>query len=50
MTHCPICGRSAPVAAFHLCSECRQQLASLRPDDKRYFWYMRALRRALLSC
>ena len=50
MNHCPVCGRPASGPAFALCSECRSQIISLRPADKRYFWYVRAIRRALLSC
>ena len=47
MTHCPICGRTAPSAhSFSLCSECRGQIVSLTPGDPRYFWYMRAVRAA----
>ena len=46
MTHCPLCGRPGS----GLCRECRSQIIALRPEDKRYFWYVRAIRRALLSC
>ena len=31
-----------------LCARCRDHLCALRPEDPRYFWYARAVRRALI--
>jgi hypothetical protein len=34
---------------FALCGRCREQIAALKPEDQRYFWYVRAVRRAVFG-
>ena len=49
MMNCPICGKKVPGGGFALCSVCREQISALRPEDRRYLWYARAVRRALFG-
>ena len=49
MMNCPICGKKVPGGGFALCSICREQISALRPEDRRYLWYARAVRRALFG-
>ena len=51
MSKCAFCadsGAAGQTAGFYLCARCRDQLCALRPEDPRYFWYARAVRRALM--
>lgn len=47
---CSFCGRDAAdglrVNAACLCPDCLLQLLSVSPDEKRYGWFVSALRRA----
>ena len=47
MPKCVFCADLSAAGGFCLCARCRDQLCALRPEDPRYFWYARAVRRAL---
>jgi len=50
MKACSFCMAPAGRSAFlPLCAQCRAQLAALSPEDGRYFWYVRAVKRALFG-
>ncbi len=51
MKTCSFCGRPAETHAsgLSLCSACRVQLQTLRPENAGYYWYVRAVRRALFG-
>ncbi len=46
---CSFCGAKSILRAgrLRLCPQCEGQLVALRPESLAYFWYMRAVRRAL---
>ena len=50
MQKCAFCAeRDVEISAggLCLCARCRDQLCALEPGEKRYFWYVRAVGRAL---
>ena len=50
MNICSFCAAPAGRSFFlPLCADCRAQLAALSPEDARYFWYVRAVKRALFG-
>lgn len=51
MSKCAFCAEKRveiSAGGLGLCARCRDQLCALRPEDPRYFWYARAVRRALI--
>ena len=50
MSKCAFCAEKRveiSAGGVGLCARCRDQLCALRPEDPCYFWYARAIRRAL---
>ena len=50
MSNCAFCAEKRveiSAGGLGLCARCRDQLCALRPEDPCYFWYARAVRRAL---
>ena len=51
MSGCAFCAEGnveLSAGGLCLCALCRDQLCALCPEDPRYFWYARAVRRALI--
>lgn len=50
MQKCAFCaedGLEISAGGLRLCARCRDQLCALEPGEQRYFWYVRAVSRAL---
>ncbi len=50
MRKCAFCAEKSVelnAGGLCLCVRCREQLCALEPGEKRYFWYVRAVGRAL---
>lgn len=46
---CMLCAREDKgirTGSMALCARCHKQVCALRPEEGRYLWYMRAVRRA----